>query len=134
MAHGLVISHTPRFESSMPKVVEVAVGKSLIWNGTDWKVVNIGDGQISLVGTDQNLVELPQTTVETLIQKGKITSRVESEDFTTHPVIKQALAEASKDDFDLANHRCEIVRLIIAGAPLPENHGLSERTLQRHVR
>jgi putative transposase len=134
IAHGLVINHTPRFESSMPRVVELAVGRSLTWNGNIWQVINVGDGQVSLIGTDQNLVELPQATVESLIQEGKITGSFESDDFTTHPVVKQALAEASKEEFDLANRRCEIVRLIIAGAPLPANHGLSGRTLQRHVR
>jgi transposase InsO family protein len=112
----------------------VVPGRSLTWNGNNWKVVNVGDGQVSLVGTDQNLVELPQATVETLIQEGKMAGISESDDFTTHPVIKQALAEASKEDFDLANRRCEIVRLFLVGAPLPENHGLSERTLQRHVK
>lgn len=134
IAHGLVINHTPRFESSMPRFVEVVVGRSLTWNGNIWRVINVGEGQVSLVGTDQNFVELPQTTIETLIQEGKITSSVESENSPTHPIIKQTLAEASEEDFARANRRCEIVRLFLAGGPLPENHGLSQRTLRRYVK
>jgi putative transposase len=131
IAHGLVINYMPRFESAMPQVVEVAIGRALSWNGILWNVINVGDGQVSLVDADKNFVELPQTTVETLIQEGKITSSVESETSPTHPVVKQALVEASEEDFARANRRCEIVRLLNAGAPLPENHGLSQRTLRR---
>lgn len=133
IAYGLVIDCTPRFESSRPRVVEVAAGQSVTWNGSPWRVINVGDGQVSLLGADQKLIELPQTTLESLIQEGKI-SNPEAEVSSTHPVVQEAFAEASEEDFALANRRCEIVRLFLAGEPLPENHGLSDRTLRRHVR
>ena len=52
--------------------IECAVGRTLFWDGRTWKIINVGDERIGLLGHDGVFTELPFTALETLAREGRI--------------------------------------------------------------
>ena len=46
--------------------------RPLMWDDRAWKVVNVGNTMVSLLGEGGSLVELPQAAVESLVREGRI--------------------------------------------------------------
>ena len=48
----------------------------LMWDDRAWKVVNVGNKMVSLLGESGTLVEVPQAAVESLVRGGRIVQSV----------------------------------------------------------
>jgi ribosomal protein L19E len=44
----------------------------LSWDGQSWQVANVGNSRIALLAENGSVVELAQTTVESLVKEGRI--------------------------------------------------------------
>lgn len=55
------------------RVVSVAVGTPLNWDGTIWTIVNPGEHSVTLLSSNKQCQELPNTVFEALVKAGKIT-------------------------------------------------------------
>jgi hypothetical protein len=113
-----------------PSTVNLAAGSVIQWNGNGWRVVNIGDGMLGLVGEDKSFVEVPIAAFEKLVQQGRITSINTEAPSNLHPEAQRRIAQATKDDYKEANRKVEIVRAFISNATLSANVNIPDRTLR----
>ncbi|MBW4418955.1 MAG: DDE-type integrase/transposase/recombinase [Myxacorys californica WJT36-NPBG1] len=92
------------------QIISITVGASLVWDGECWEVVNTGSTTTGLLRADNQFVELPNGTVESLIQQGKITALTETEDTTRQDKIQEILRRAKPGDIAEANRRYEQIQ------------------------
>ena len=85
--------------------VNIGVGNSLQWDGTTWRVANVGESMIGLVGTDRDFTELPIGALERLMGEGRVVVRVADSDRRADDGIHARLAAASERDLKIANDR-----------------------------
>ena len=105
------------------------VGCMLAWDGTAWKVINIGQTTISLLREDQIVTEVPLATLETLAKEGRVTWSPASEDGVGLEILK-ILSEASDRALRVANERLRLVREG-AGDTAALRKEVAPRTLRR---
>lgn len=85
--------------------VSIGVGNSLQWDGATWRVANVGESMIGLVGTDRDFTELPIGALAHLVGEGRVVVRVADSDRRAVDGIHARLAAASERDLKIANHR-----------------------------
>jgi transposase InsO family protein len=107
-------------------------GARLSWDGQSWQVANVGSTKISLLAEDGSLVELPQTTIESLVKERRISPlpAVQERDGLK---LSDELLQASEEDLRVANYRAEIVRRHLAGKPAAGDERIAARTLRRWI-
>lgn len=110
-----------------PKSVDISAGNLVQWDGAGWKIANVGETQIGLVGENHSFTEIPRAVFERLVVEGRITGVKFDDVPDVHPEIRRRLAQASREDFAEANRRAAVVRAHINGEPLTET--VPERTL-----
>jgi putative transposase len=101
-----------------------------MWDDRAWKVVNVGNTMVSLLGESGSLVELPQAVVESLVKEGRIVLPVADREGREYPDL---LLRATEDDLKVANRRADVVRRHLSGAPPTDGERISARTLRRWV-
>jgi transposase InsO family protein len=116
-----------------PLPQNLCAGAVLIWDGRPWRIANIGQTMISLLGEDANLLELSQSAVESLFTEGRIAQPAADRERGECRRVSDKLLHANEQDLKIANRRAEIVRRRLAGEPLPEGEGASARTLRRWI-
>lgn len=111
-------------DARLGREIKIVPGEAVSWDGTVWRIVNVGDQLISLLGEDGALTELPCDTLERLIAAGRLDSsarvRLGSSDRA------QILSGASEADLREANRRVDLVKRHMSGEQLP----VPERTLR----
>jgi len=114
--------------ASSPPVIRLAAGSSFVWDARVWKIVNLGERRVSLLGEDGAFTEIPLETFEGLIREGRIAAagRTDSSDSRVFQIFKAA----SEDDLMVANRRYEIVQRHLNGEQLAEEEAVPERTLR----
>ncbi|MEH7387591.1 DDE-type integrase/transposase/recombinase, partial [Bacillus sp. JJ1521] len=108
-------------------VVNVEVGKKILWNGNLWTVINIGETEISLLDETEKIIPLPLNAFQELIKMGSIKSfdnknstRYEESDLID--IIRRASPEALAE----ANEKYRKYKLHMSG----ESVDVSPRTLR----
>lgn len=91
------------FLRGMP--VNVAVGSSIQWDGATWRVANMGESMIGLVGTGRSFTELPIGALERLIGEGRVVVLAADGDRRSADRVHARLAAASESDLKIANRR-----------------------------
>lgn len=91
------------------RFVTMALGAPVLWDGRSWTIVNLGATQTVLLAMDGTLINLPQTTFESLIKSGQLAGSENSTSIETHPAIQNLLAKASPADFEEANRRYALI-------------------------
>ncbi len=119
--------------ASLPRFIDLAVGSTMEWNNRPWKIANVGDEMVSLLGEGNALTELPLAAFELLVKEGRITGVPMPAGSCVNEEAAKILAEANEDDFRIANHRADIVGRRLRGEPLPHDNNVSERTLRYWV-
>jgi putative transposase len=110
----------------------ITIGSNLTWDGKGWKVLNVGETLISLLGDGQTFVEMPLTAFEHAVKGGHIVVCTPDELSQLEDIWK-TVASASERELQLANQRLRHVvaflreELPFAGDPVPS------RTLRRWV-
>jgi hypothetical protein len=108
-------------------------GAVLTWDDRAWKVVNIGNTMVSLLGEGGTSVELPQSVVESLVHEGRLV--LPNADRQEHHKLSGQLLQASEDDLKVANQRADIVRRHLSGAPpIEETRVCSDRLTRPSMR
>ena len=86
-------------------VVDLGLGSFVEWDGTTWRVANMGESTIGLVGAARDVTELPVAALERLISEGRIVVSGADRNWRTRDTIHARLAAASERDLKIANRR-----------------------------
>ena len=113
--------------SSQP-FVRLAAGSSFTWDARAWRIVNLGERRVSLLGEDGAFTEVPLETFEGLVREGRIAAA--DRGGSSDPRVFQIFAEASEDDLKVANRRYEIVQRHLNGERLAGVEAVPGRTLR----
>jgi hypothetical protein len=89
----------PQLKDSLISSVTLAVGKTIIWDGTPWRILNLGETLVVLIGDGGALSEVPRLHFENLVRKGSIVGITANSDIMTHPEISRRLEVATEEDF-----------------------------------
>ena len=116
-----------------PRFIDLAVGGAVEWNNRAWKIANVGDTMVSLVGENNGFTELPLAAFELLVKEGRVSGVVARPGTCLNDEAAKILAEANEDDFRTANIRANLVCRRLRGEPLPDDNNVSERTLRYWV-
>jgi putative transposase len=87
------------------RLINIAVGRTVQWDGITWKIVNVGQSMIGLVGTDRHFTELPIGALERLIGEGRVVAHAADDDRGVSDPVHARLATASEHELEVANHR-----------------------------
>ena len=109
--------------------VTIALGASVVWDGRSWTIINLGATQATLLAMDGSLIDLPQTTFESLIKSGRLSDPKESKLAETHPTIHDLLEKASSADFEEANRRHALITIRLAGRSITDRN-IPARTIR----
>jgi putative transposase len=129
-AYAHIVEVSPNAMANRPRFIDLAVGSTMEWNNQPWKIANVGDEMVSLLGDGNAFTELPLAAFELLVKEGRITGVPIPVGPCLNGEAAKILAEANEDDFRIANERAEIVCRRLRGEPLPDNNNVSERTLR----
>jgi len=106
----------------------IRVGASIDWDGTLWRIVNVGDAGIALLGEDGVVVNLPHANVQTLVARGMIVGVPEQMVVGREEEARDLLLAASPAARDEATRRSRLVLAHRNGERLPGDT-TPERTL-----
>lgn len=131
VAYGRVMSpHLSPNPTGHP-YVDLRVGGALVWDGRVWKIVNVGQTKIGLVGDDAYVVELTLAQLEALAREGRISGVQGASSSDRQGEDLQRLMAADERTLAVANRRDRILCGHVSGdSPLNEP-AVSERTLRR---
>ncbi|HEX8144769.1 MAG TPA: TnsA endonuclease N-terminal domain-containing protein [Pyrinomonadaceae bacterium] len=111
--------------------IDLVAGGSIQWDGKGWKIVNVGETLIGLLGEANTFTELPINVFEKLVQENHITGIESCPSQSLSPEARQRFEQADKGAYAEANHRFKIVQAHLRGDPLLNGICVSERTLRR---
>jgi putative transposase len=121
-------SHSLRPLGAWPS--PLSVGCVLMWDGTAWKVINVGQTTISLLREDQIVTEVPLAMLEALAKEGRVAwSAGASEDSRGLEILKM-VSGASDRALRVANERLRLVREGAGETPALHKQ-VAPRTLRR---
>jgi len=132
-AYEHIVEVSPNAMVNSPRFIDLAVGSTVDWNNRPWKIANVGDKMVSLLGENSAFTELPLSAFELLVKEGKISGVVTRAESCLNDEAAKILAEANEDDFRIANCRANLVCRRLRGEPLPDDNNVSERTLRYWV-
>lgn len=105
------------------------------WDRKSWQVVNVGESFVSLLSAENELVRLPVSGINKLLEGGiiartsPVASRVRRVSLD-HPSVKDKLTTANINDLATANYRFRLVHPYLAGNDLPNHENVPERTIR----
>lgn len=97
--------------------IEMASGVSVEWDGRRWTIVNAGVTQVSVLGEDGKLMDLPQATFEALVKQNRLRRWCEPAQPGLRPSVQEWLAQASPADLAEANRRYALLAPRLVGQP-----------------
>lgn len=133
LAYARIVEISQEATANRPRFIDLAVGSTMEWNNRAWKIANVGGQMVSLLGDGNAFTELPLAAFELLVKEGRITGVPVPVETSLNEEAAKILANASEDDFRIANHRADIVGCRLRGERLPDNNNVSERTLRYWV-
>lgn len=114
--------------ASPPPFVRLAVGSSVTWDTRLWKIVNLGERNVSLLGEEGTLTEIPFATFERLVREDRIATA--EPHVSSESKVLQFLATASEGDLKVANRRYELVQQELNGERVSGEAPVPGRTLR----
>jgi transposase InsO family protein len=130
-AHIVEVPHNA--VANNPRFIDLAVGSAVEWNNRAWRIANVGDKMVSLVGENNAFTELPLAAFELLVKDGRIGGVTTRPGLSTNDEAAKILSEANEDDFRIANIRANLVCRRLRYEPLPDDNNVPERTLRYWV-
>ena len=119
------------FEDTKNQIfVNPTIGSQIIWDGIDWRVLNLGSTEVTLLNSSQNLINLSITVFDELISSGKIT--VISNKTQNQSKIYSEIIDASESDCAEANRRYQIVAPYLIGSS-PRNKNVPRSSFYRWI-
>jgi putative transposase len=108
--------------------VRIAVGSSVTWDSRAWKIVNLGERRVSLLGEDGTFTEIPLETFDGLVREDRIAAAKRDDSSGSHAL--RFFPAASEDDLKVANRRYDLVQQRLKGQPVAGEAAVAERTLR----
>lgn len=103
----------------LDNLVNVEVGKKILWNGNLWTVLNVGDTEITLLDETEQIIPLPINAFEELINMGAIKSlKQEVPNQNEENDYIDIIKSASPDALAKANENYYKLRLYMEGEPV----------------
>jgi putative transposase len=127
-AYAQVIE-TPPAERLAGRFVHLRVGEPIILDGVGWKIINVGETLVGLVGADHAFTEIPVGAFEELVKEGKVIGAEDDQPRGLHPEAQKIFLSASRYHFAEANRRVQLVGAWERGELEPDE-AISERTLR----
>lgn len=111
--------------------VYAAIGSTINWDGRQWMISNLGQTMTTLLTTGGELMELPNTTFESLVKQGKISNT--KNPFSINSKGQEIFSKASPSALEEANRRYAIIAPYLKGKEQSEST-VSGRTLRRWLK
>jgi putative transposase len=96
---------------SQLRPVAVIVGTTVQWDGVTWKVANLGQAYVGLVGGRDAFIEIPIATFERLLKHGTMVPLQREETGVHENKVHVKLAGASERDLKIANERMASIQI-----------------------
>jgi transposase InsO family protein len=132
-AYAHIVEVSPTATVNNPRFIDLAVGSTIEWNNRIWKIANVGDQIISLLGENKAFTEMPLAAFELLVKEGRVNGVVTRAASCSNFEAEKILAEASETDLQIANRRADLVCRRLRGERLPDDNNVSDRTLRYWV-
>jgi putative transposase len=100
-------SNSPTFSSSG---ITLTAGSSLNWDGRGWRILNVGISKTTLTSDQNQLYELENRQLESLILSGAIKVLDPSSDWSERKEAEQLITHADPKDLEKANRRFDEIR------------------------
>lgn len=127
-AHSLILTSSVSVASNSP-VINLTMGKSVLWDGKALIIVHVGETEVILRGQQDSLIQLKIKELEQLVQKGKITSLDIEQTPSITPKGWEKFYQASPEDQKEALERYEAIKPYLEGKK-PEIETRSPRTIR----
>src|SRR5260370_20290985 len=102
-AYAHIVEVSPNAMANRPRFIDLALGSTMEWNNQPWKIANVGDEMVSLLGDGNAFTELPLAAFELLVKEGRITGVPIPVGPCLNGEAAKILAEANENDFPIAN-------------------------------
>jgi transposase InsO family protein len=132
IAHAHTVE-VPLNEVAKARFIDLAVGSAVEWNKRAWKIANVGDQLVSLIGENNAFTELPLAAFELLVKEGQVNVVVTRAATCLNDEAAKIFNAANEGDFRIANHRVSLVRRRLRGEALPDDNNVPQRTLRYWV-
>ncbi|AJY76263.1 DDE-type integrase/transposase/recombinase [Paenibacillus beijingensis] len=106
--------------------VELEIGKSVVWDGRDWEIINTGNTMIT-IRSAKNVIDLTYDQFESYVKQGKLKGINQS--ILSHPEVHEAFLKASKEECRKANERFQIIQPYLEGQ-IVEKPTVPSRTIR----
>ena len=110
-----------------PIQVDIVADSVLQWDGSTWRVVNVGESMVSLVGTDRSITEVPVVALQRLIAEARVVVVPAKNSHVFGSSTHARLTGANEHDLRVANRRLSVLH---AHKHDMEVHRVPERTLR----
>jgi transposase InsO family protein len=130
-AYGRVIE-TPPGERVVGRFVSLRPGELVVVDGVGWKIANVGETMVGLVGEGNAFTEIPVRAFEEMVKEGRAVGAQGDGPPRLHPEAERLFLGASREALAAANRRAELVAAWEAGELEPDER-VPVRTL-RHWR
>jgi putative transposase len=107
--------------------VDIVAGSVILWDGSTWRVANVGESMVGLVGADRSFTELPFDALQQLISEGRVAVNPAENSGLPGNKIQGRLTAASEHDLEVANRRLSVLQICKHGG---EGLNVPERTLR----
>jgi hypothetical protein len=115
--------------------LDVAVGKTIYWDGESWIIANAGETSVALIRSDGQYTDLPNKTFEALVRDGKIIGSLETLEDSVHTDAEELWKRASKRDQEIAYSRSkELEPSLIGDKPRSEMNRAQYRWLAKYLK
>ena len=118
---GFKKSQSQTTVSAIP-ALQIAVGAQFLWDGKPWKILNVGDTELTLIDETKTVSTLNHEVFEGLVQNGGIQSCATNAD-ASDDLALDIVNKASPKDIEIATRRHHI---LVGG----DIEGISARTLR----
>lgn len=121
-------NYPPRNGNFKSTAIKIKPNTEIVWDGRGWKILNVGELNITLIDGSEEPLLVQKKVFEALIKKGNILGTEVSDDKNDFDSrIADIIGRASIEDLKIANYRAAVIREIFNGET-PEN--ISARTLR----
>ncbi len=110
-----------------PVQIDIVAGSVLQWDGSTWRVANVGESMVALVGADRSITELPVVALQKLIAEARVVVVPAKNSHVFSSGTHARLTSASEHDLRVANRRLSVLHTHKQDM---EGHHVSERTLR----
>lgn len=127
--------HSDAAETAKPNLFKLVQNQGVVWDGKGWKIINIGENEITLIDQSDNISEIKKTNFERLVLSKKIQplSQVENDESAVSEHL-EILLKSDRQSLAEANKRLAYVQQYLDDKDAVKDFPVSEKTVRRWVK